>query len=57
VVSSDYICGPQPTYLFDPGFSRSSKLMRWALALREYDLQFKYKDDKNYARVDRLSRM
>ena len=36
---------------------RSSKLMRWALALQEYDLRFEYKEGKNNAAADCLSRM
>ena len=36
---------------------KSSKLMRWALALQEYNLHFQYKEGKNNAAADCLSRI
>ena len=36
---------------------RSSKLMRWALALQDYNLQFHYKEGRNNAAADCLSRL
>ena len=36
---------------------RSAKLMRWALALQEFDVSFKYKEGRNNAAADCLSRV
>jgi len=36
---------------------RSSKLMRWALALQEFDVKFEYKEGRNNAAADCLSRL
>ena len=36
---------------------KSAKLMRWSLALQEYDVVFRYKAGKNNAAADCLSRM
>ena len=37
--------------------SHSSKLMRWALALQEYDVVLKYRESKRNAAADCLSRV
>jgi len=37
--------------------SQSSKLMRWALALQEFDVTFKYKEGKHNTAADCLSRV
>ena len=36
---------------------KSAKLIRWSLALQEYDVIFRYKAGKNYDAADCLSRM
>ena len=44
------------TYLTEAA-PKSAKLMRWALAVQEYDVKFCYKAGKNIVAADCLSRM
>ena len=44
------------TYLTETA-PKSAKLMRYALALQEYDVIFRYKAGKNNAAADCLSRL
>lgn len=44
------------TYITD-GVSKNTKLTRWALALRDYDVTFKYKAGKSNTAANCLSRV
>ena len=49
-------CDHNPVVYLTEACSKSAKLMRWALAIQEFDVKFCYKPGKNNTAADYLSR-